>query len=793
MIKKILKVAIPIIFFTIASAILFSPFLIKGEVPLPADIVIGSYYPFRDEVWQGRTTAYPVKNFTIFDPVRQIYPWRYLAVSQIKQGIIPLWNPDEFTGVPLLGNPLTSVFYPLNFLFFIFNFPFAWSIYIFIQPLLAALFMYLFLLNLKLSKFSSIFGAIAFAFSSFMMMRLEFGVSGHTVLWFPLILFCIDKYVSEEQRKYLWILTGAFLLSFFSGYIQGFIYLSSISVAYFFWRLREDKNGKNYIKLLAFVFALISFVLLALPQIVPFVKLLSYSARKTADIGVETVKDYYLPSQNIIQLFVPDFFGNPATWNYWGKPNYTEFCSYLGTASIFFIIFGLLFSTRKDKKFWLLIIGFSLIFIIRNPVSILLERLRIPLLSSLTPSRLIFPIDFSFSVLASFGISSLLDLQRDNLIKRVGKALFISIFLYLVIFSLALGGYLFFPGSVWADNFYISSRNMVLPVIFLFITIIFLKLFCLGEQKIRNIALVGFIFILSFDLVRQGKKYNSFIPSELIFPRSELIDKLVSVNKYYRFQKTNVEIFTSNFQIMYGLNSIGGYDSFYPERFSNLVSIDEILDSSSKDIFLGDHQSKILAMLGTKYIFSLDKLVGDNLTLIGEKGETKLYENSLAFPRAFLVDEAVVGNSDEEVLDLLNVTDLQNKVILEKKVELNPGREGEKSAEIISYQANKVEIKVNTSKDRVMVLSDSFYPGWEAFLDGKKVEIYRANYNIRAVKVPMGNHKILFAYRPKTFFLSCIISFTFLLILILVNSPRAQLLGTAEKDAAGRRAPYDRL
>jgi len=766
--SKVLKIIIPLVFFLVLSIFLFSPFLTEGEIPLPADIVIGSYYPFKDEVWQGRIAGYPVKNFTIFDPVRQIYPWRYLTISLIKQGIFPFWNPYEFTGVPLLGNPLTSVFYPLNFLFFVFSFPSAWAIYIFLQPLLASVFMYLFLRNLKLLKIPSAFGAIAFAFSSFMMMRLEFGVSGHTILWFPLILYCIDKYVYVEKRRYLWVLTILFLLSFFSGYIQGFIYLSLISVLYFFWRLRENKSERNNIKLLSFVFVLISFVLLALPQIVPFVKLLSFSARKSADIGVEAVKNYYLPPQNIIQLFVPDFFGNPATWNYWGKPNYTEFCSYIGTTSIFFIIFGLLFSSHKDKKFWLLIFIASSILIFRTPVSALLEKSKIPLLSGLTPSRLIFPIDFSLCILASFGINSLACLQKDKAIGKVGKTLFLSILIYFLIFFIALGGYLFFPNSIWANNFSISLRNMFLPAVFLFASALFLKLYCSNENKLRNVALVGLLLVLSVDLVRQGKKYNSFIPPELIFPRTEMVDKLISVNKFDRFQKKNVEIFASNFQIMYGLNSIDGYDSFYPERFTKMTSGKNNSESSSKDVFLGDHQSPILMMLGTKYIFSLDKLEESNLTLIGEKGQTKLYENSLAFPRAFLVDEVVVDNSDEEVFDLLGQTDLRNKVILEKKVPLNSGPEGEKSAEIVSYQANEVKIKVNTSKDRIMVLSDSFYLGWEAFLDGKKAEIYRANYNIRAIRVPEGNHIILFIYKPRTFFFSCMISFTFLFFLIVI-------------------------
>lgn len=65
----------------------------------------------------GILTRYKGGHFAS-DAIRQIYPWKELAVSMIKEGQLPLWNPYAFSGTPLLANIQTAVFYPLNILFF---------------------------------------------------------------------------------------------------------------------------------------------------------------------------------------------------------------------------------------------------------------------------------------------------------------------------------------------------------------------------------------------------------------------------------------------------------------------------------------------------------------------------------------------------------------------------------------------------------------------------------------------------------------------------------------------------
>jgi uncharacterized membrane protein YfhO len=80
------------------------------------------------------------------------------------------------------------------------------------------------------------------------------------------------------------------------------------------------------------------------------------------------------------------------------------------------------------------------------------------------------------------------------------------------------------------------------------------------------------------------------------------------------------------------------------------------------------------------------------------------------------------------------------------------------SANIARYEDSSVSIHVTSNDDAVLVLADSYYPGWRAYVDGSEIDILRANYFFRAVRVPPGNHFIEFKYEPRSFELGLLIS-----------------------------------
>src|SRR3990167_8025749 len=151
-----MKIIVPFIFFW--------QFFIKGFLPIPSDTIIGLYHPFRDLYAKDYLRGVPFKHFLITDPIRQQYPWKELAISLEKNWELPLWNPYNFSGTPLAANFQSAAFYPLNILFSMPHFYLSWSFFILLAPLLAGIFLYLYLQSLGLIKWPSALGSFAFSF-----------------------------------------------------------------------------------------------------------------------------------------------------------------------------------------------------------------------------------------------------------------------------------------------------------------------------------------------------------------------------------------------------------------------------------------------------------------------------------------------------------------------------------------------------------------------------------------------------------------------------------------------------
>jgi hypothetical protein len=131
-----------------------------------------------------------------------------------------------------------------------------------------------------------------------------------------------------------------------------------------------------------------------------------------------------------------------------------------------------------------------------------------------------------------------------------------------------------------------------------------------------------------------------------------------------------------------------------------------------------------------------------------------VFENTSAFPRAFVVPEARPMPERSEVLDALAVTDFRACVLLEEwDGTPRPGgtAAGYRAAEIVDYRPNRVRLRVEPGPAGFLVLADPWYPGWTCKVDGRQVPLYRANYLFRAVELPEGTCEVVFAFEPASY------------------------------------------
>ena len=127
-----------------------------------------------------------------------------------------------------------------------------------------------------------------------------------------------------------------------------------------------------------------------------------------------------------------------------------------------------------------------------------------------------------------------------------------------------------------------------------------------------------------------------------------------------------------------------------------------------------------------------------------------VFLNKTAYPRAFIVPSLVRVKKENMVNEMLFAKDLRKVAIVTDAIDgLDPNASG--TARIVNYVSNKIDIDVVTTGKSFLVLTDNFYPGWKAYIDGKPAKIYKANYSFRGVVVPKGKSRVEFSYIPQSF------------------------------------------
>jgi hypothetical protein len=159
----------------------------------------------------------------------------------------------------------------------------------------------------------------------------------------------------------------------------------------------------------------------------------------------------------------------------------------------------------------------------------------------------------------------------------------------------------------------------------------------------------------------------------------------------------------------------------------------------------------------------------------GELNGATLYRNRLALPRALMVPTAEIADTPEQALQRLQSPDFdpRQEVVLEGPP-LPPSQAGGAGqigqAPIRARGDNSVQLTVRASSPGFLVLNELSYPGWNAYLDGKRVTMWRANYLFRAIEVPPGEHDVEFRFEPDSLKLGLTISLSSLALLLLATA-----------------------
>lgn len=768
-----MKRAVPFIFLVFVAALFFYQAVFFGRIPFPGDMLIAQYVPWKYETILGfNPGSYPNKA-QYFDVLQQLFPWKQLVIDQIQSGKMPLWNPYNFSGAPLLANIQSSVFNPINLIFLFIPVAYAWTISVFLQCLLASIFTYLFARKISLPVLPSILSSVGYSYSLFMTVFLEYNTIGYVVALLPATLYCFERYREKRLFARTILFTLSVTLLFLVGHLQlavaAFIFL--LFYILFSFRFGKSERGTMHYCLGLMVLS----VVIASIQLLPSVELILLSARVPQDYSFLVEKLLIQPWQ-FIMIFIPDIFGNPTTRNFISGETYPTKALGITTLGLLFSVFGM-WQLKHEKRvgFFLGALGVVLLLVTRNPLSMLLYSLKIPLLSTSSPSNMIFLSSFCLSLLAGFGM------KAWGVVKVPRQSLLVF-----------CGGGLFFFFLSYSHRDYFQEKNILFSLGFLLVGIV---VFLLGTYRHSWVKALGglCLFLVIAESFFFFQKFNPFVPKELLYPETKIAQQLRSMtlkgDRIWSFGNATIE---PNIQTELRLFSPEGYDPLYPADYGELLyatkegKFPESFDSATRSNAVIAPQSdgttallsngarmKVLNLLSVRFILDRAENASSEKTFPDDAFERvyyedgwSIYENKNALPRAWISSSAVIKSSPGEFSSAFFSPSFKEDktIILSEDV----GRLTMKQGSVTEFlsQGDRMLYKTRTDGTGVLVLAQIFYPGWKVFIDGNEQKILRVNHALSGVVVPEGEHDVAYYYWPESFVFGIYLSIIGIVLLL---------------------------
>jgi hypothetical protein len=701
-------------------------------------------------------------------PLLQFYPWQRLAAEHYHAGQLPLWNPLLGSGAPLAANLQTGAFYPLNFLYLLLPTEYAMGYTAILHVILAGLFMYAYLRALKLSPLAALIGALAFELNGFLIARAGFFSVTAAVPWLAAWLWRAEK-MQEAGCKWQDVFWLAFVigLGILAGHAQTAVYGLGLLAVYFVWRTLTNRSTvtlssghlvtRSVVRpLILFAIAVLLGLSLAAVQLLPAAELTRESQRAGGLDYTKIMTHSFWPLR-LLTLLSPDFFGNPAQNNYWGYNNYWENAAYIGVIPLLLALYAIWNRIRRRANEGPIgflattaIVSLVLAFGWFTPIY--------PFLFGTVPGFDLFQGPARWLIVTIVALCALAGFGMQHLIDR-GVSRRASIRLILLGLALSLAGLV--------ASFVLKGRVETFGPATLRLGAVLILAGWLFRSDLRKPKwIAALVVVVALDLITAHFALNPALPPEIYHaenPTATAIEADGSIGRVFAFTEDEEQIKFGTYLAHESPDGKRQFDGFGPgdldywlgERAAllpNAAMIDRLSSANNFDSLIVSRYQNLLDKVETSplaqalpllsqmhvgYIVSPREL---NLPIVTRTPDAAIYRNDHVLPRAWIAPAAA---------DLKAV------------MEIVPGS----AVQSLTDSGNAVTIRASSPQAGWLILSDTFYPGWLATIDGAPTEIRIANEAFRAIEFPVGNHAVEFWYEPRSVLLGLLVSLASLAII----------------------------
>ena len=790
-----MKNALPIVLLLVLVLAFFSDVIFGGRVLLttnPARYEPWSHYAGAEE-GAGRSSR--------TDALFTYLPRQAELSGRIRAGDFPLWNPNVFCGAPFFADPQSRVLYPFTLALTSVDPVRAFGYDIALHFFLAMLGMYLFLRAAGASAAGSLAGAVSFGFSSFMFTRMGHPTFVAAASYIPWLFLAYER-ARRGVRGGPIMLVVSLALGYLAGFPQVFLFGVISLAGYAIYMAAEGtlagERGQfaGLIKSSAIPAGLA--LLVVSVQLIPFREFIDNSAGLGYDF--ETMKRVHMWNPVLLLRSVfPNLFGNPSDGtNYIVLIQHevhhqnTGFLVYSG-AGAFLLAWGSLAYARVSRQ-----VRFMLFLLIASvglgTSSVLLRAAYavVPYIGFSQIDRISVISCFALSTLCGLTLSAAArarDPGRNRALARIVVAVLVLVGAASIVFFAMRGdisrAFAERLGSVpaslferggharlgeWAGGsgdawFGFASRQVLLGLAFLASAAAALLAAAKWGAGRGRIAAFVFLALLVCDVIVVARTFYVTQKAGIFgwTPGIEFLDQGLGEPGKWRFANYQSAggALPSNTGQVFGLHSVRGRATAVPETYADFMTWALAVPGGRRVPLrpAGRLHGASLDAACARYIVTghgSGEGPGPGYVQVYD-GDMLIYENPDALAKGFCAARSEVGR----------VTRGGETVLASAGALENATRALAGTADIVSYEADRVELDVSADRECYLIVQDLFYPGWRATVDGGPGSLLRTDTGFRAVPLEAGRHRIVMEFRPKSFNIGLLLTFIGIILSVL--------------------------
>jgi hypothetical protein len=694
-----------------------------------------------------------------------VWPFRVFISQALAAHQLPLWVPGVWAGAPFLADNDVGLFYPFQLPYLLMRPDIATGWVLWLHAVLSVVTMYAFCrLALRVHPAAAFGAGLVFAFNGYALAHTGLPWSSYEAPWPPLMFLALHRTI-EGRWAWAWLGPAAAAMALLGGQAQNLVWTGPWLAAYAV--VLTLSGGPTRRRALAAAVGLGSLAaggaLLAAIQVIPEAELLANGARLGQGLSFGDATFGPLVFVPPWQLLLPDYarvyVGEGAAW--------------IGFVATAVAAFGLLaaFRHRRGRA---LAAFFALMaatcYVLALGAQTPLYRIAFDVVPGMhqlrLPVRWLYPLTIALSALVGLGLDELRRSLRNVEQRRLATATAVLIVAGTVAALLVSpGGHVML--TAWTAGHWLRLASVLGAGI---------ALVAVADNLVGRLTASGAVLcaVLAIGVelfsVSQFMEFNGTTPLDLVTPRP--IPAYVARHGQGRLLDLSVQAWSDDPRagaantvlLAAGGQSLTGYSSSWPTLRGDRLDRELVRPLRAEPARALDHLPALRG-LGVRYLVVAGADQGrrfgasPDLALRLRDGPYSLFELREPGARAWAsCGAAFVASADEARTAVLSPSYTPGTLLVEGAgtgpTRRQPAACGQ--AAIASETLNSVTVRTELPAAGWLVLADSWYPGWQATVDGRPADIRHANFLFRAVAVPAGAHEVTLEYRPMSFALGAV-------------------------------------